>query len=276
MTGYSFLSEHHVALAFNGPKPTLVILDLRLAPNFLDFNITDLADIDCLCAFKFPKLRPYEHIVWASVQVDQNPIPISSTRVDSNQLYPTPEDNVVIFSFHWTVNPTSGRIIAVLPLKSLRPYLETLETTKHHVDVEWEEWGPQHSRMFVIPSDALYALADSSRSVFGTRFATVCRTLRIYDFNPRKVERAGRNDSKIGTRWILDDRRVTILRDATPFEDSVTTSVSYLYADIPLPSHLEGDWETALNDNGVTIYKKFNDGHLSFYRSGLRFHCQSN
>lgn len=261
ITGYAFLSEHHIALAMYGRAPTLHVLDLRFTPEVVNFNA--LHNVDHICTFRLPTLLEDKAANWASVRVDQ--YSFSSSAWNSHRLLPDPRQKLVVFAFYCGMNPSlSDKIMIMFSLESIQPYLEATAGGKQHIP--WAEWGPRNTRILTMPRLAFDYSSDWSLSIFGTRFVTFgggsghypTTSLGIYDINPWKVRQARTNWSKTTGKWKLVDEEITLSSSKTPFKEDVTTSLSYRYAEIPLPTRFAKGhcWEPILTEDTVILRNK--------------------
>ncbi|KIJ68199.1 hypothetical protein HYDPIDRAFT_145979 [Hydnomerulius pinastri MD-312] len=223
-------------------QPRLFILDLDSTNSGrLEFD-----DVDYHCAFLYPPCNLWVHPLSFLIRAD----PSTSWSPDPSYQVPYsigPGPRLYIITI-WVMR---GEVISAIDLfvlsSTLLSHIDSLDDNRTGYDFEWEEWGPNGTRMMAqAPHSHVWVCY-----VFGTKFSSIItnprdtrnrnsRTLEIWDFNQLGIQRDMSKVEKDApeVQWHVDD---TSILSSSVFAGEVRTNLPYRVIRRTLPAPLEGE-----------------------------------
>lgn len=238
LLAYAFLTDHHCAFIPADTTPTkLTIVDVSKTPDLISLDYFSLsADT---CTFHFP--QPKEELYVEEGEIRMNPIHPTVPCVYNHFLHPfQPAQDQCIIEVLLNYVPSSygqpsdfRQIRHMVPLDRLRPYIEKMGN--NHIEVPWEEWGPNHTRALVMSGEHS---STWLRNVYGMRFIEMLGSdiLFMVDFNQYAIRKAFvdlETSQVTNTKWTIVDQ-ASILTN-TPYIDPLITRLPFRISHMPLP-----------------------------------------
>lgn len=143
--------------------------------------------------------------------------------------YTAREDRLFVTTF-WVADDTNIRTyLLFVPSSTLLSHIGKLEPTAANIQLPWEAWGPESTRM--VPAPAGHS-AVWVCYVFGMKFVSpkrwgMVKGVQIHDFNQLALRRQQVQGDDPGSPEEQRHNDVTTIERGMVFEEDVTTSLPY-------------------------------------------------